>query len=162
MNRRFVIFVGLCAALWHPAPPAQSREADEIEDDSVWTAIIPDAFPRYIYTWHLKADGTYREDGRDASTDAPIQATLSGHWSREGARMILRQDDLPFVFDGVVLDNLYGGTLYLRGRAMSRFCAARGEQAPPRCDPGAGTAMAKTRSPSLNPVASERDTWRPF
>ena len=41
----------------------------------------------------------------------PIQRTLSGRWSRDGSRMQLKQDDQPFVFDGVVLGGLYTGTL---------------------------------------------------
>ena len=143
MIRWLFVSVFLCAALWHPATPVHSREAKDAQGDAIWTAIIPDAFPRYVYTWHLKPDGTYREEGHDASTGAPIQTPLSGQWSREDARMILRQDDQPFVFDGVVLGNLYGGTLFLGGRAISRFCAARGEQAPHRCDPESGTAMAQ-------------------
>ncbi len=133
-----IIGAGLCCL---PAHRSLSREADDAQAVAVWAAIIPDAFPRDVYTWHLKPDGTYQEDGRDAATGTPIQSTLSGHWSREGARMILRQEDQPFVFDGVVLGNLYGGTLYFGGRAASRVCAAKGEQPPTRCDPGAGIAI---------------------
>ena len=49
--------------------------------------------------------------------------------------MILRQDGLPYVFDGLVLGNLYAGTMSFDGRSSSRFCAARGEQPPERCNP---------------------------
>jgi hypothetical protein len=38
-----------------------------------------------------------------------------------GASMISRQNDQPFVFDGNVLGNLYVGTIYFGGRAVSRF-----------------------------------------
>jgi hypothetical protein len=124
------------------ASPAFPLEASERPDSVVWTAIIPDAFPRYIYTWRIGSDGTYREDGRDASSGKAIQDTLSGQWSVEGARMVLRQQGLPYLFDGVVLGGLYRGTLYHNGRPVSRFCAARGEAAPKRCSEGPGVATA--------------------
>jgi len=124
MMLRLFLFVMFCALLCSPAQGGRALEAD---DGEVWTAIIPDAFPNYIYTWRMKGDGSYREDGRDAAKGMAIQPTLSGRWNRDGARMVLRQDDQPFVFDGVVLGNLYAGTLYFDGNARSRFCAARGE-----------------------------------
>jgi hypothetical protein len=83
-----------------------SRDAGAGTDGAVWTAIIPDAFPRHVYTWRMTPDGGYREDGRDATTGRPIQATLSGHWNLDGAQMILRQDGYPFVFDGVVVGSI--------------------------------------------------------
>ena len=101
----------------------------------VWTAIIPDAFPGYVYRWQIRDDGRYFEEGRDAATGMPIERTLSGHWHREGLHLVLRQDDEPFVFDGVVVGRLYTGTLYFKGRSISGFCAARGEQAPRHCSP---------------------------
>jgi hypothetical protein len=100
----------------------------------VWTAIIPDGFPRNVFTWRLSPDGAYEEDGRDAVTGKPIQTTLSGRWTVEGARMILRQDDIPYVFDGVVVGDHYSGTLYLRGRKVFRFCAVKGEAMPQPCE----------------------------
>ena len=109
---------------------------------TVWTAIIPDGFPGFVYTWRMKDDGTYCEDGRDDARGIPIQPTLAGRWSRDGSRMLLKQDDQPFVFDGVVLGGLYTGTLYFHGRPYSRFCAAKGEAAPNRCDTTPGVAMA--------------------
>jgi hypothetical protein len=117
------------------APPMS-----DVQAGTVWTVLIPDTFPGYVYTWHQSADGSYAEDGRDALTGRPIQSTLHGHWSREGAHMILRQDDLPYVFDGLVLGNLYAGTMSFDGRSSSRFCAARGEQPPERCNPAPGIA----------------------
>ena len=123
---------------------AQSPLASETGGSpaTVWTAIIPDGFPGFIYTWRMKDDGTYREDGRDEANGKPIQPTLSGRWSRDESRMLLKQDDQPFVFDGVVLGGLYTGTLYFHGRAYSRFCAAKGDAAPKRCDTAPGVAMA--------------------
>ena len=47
--------------------------------------------------------------------------------------MLLRQNDQPYVFDGMVLGNLYAGTLYFAGNARSRFCAARGQTPPDHC-----------------------------
>jgi hypothetical protein len=52
----------------------------------------------------------------------------------------LRQDGLPYVFDGVVLGDLYAGTMTFDGRAGSRFCAARGEQPADHCGPPQGIA----------------------
>ena len=135
------LFAVLCvvAWCWHAEPSlARAGEATSI---TVWTAIIPDAFPRYVYTWRMNGDGTYREDGRDAATGTPIQSALSGRWNSEGPRMVLRQQDLPYVFDGVVLGGLYTGTLYFSSRPVSRFCAAKGDKAPNRCDPTPGVAM---------------------
>jgi hypothetical protein len=131
--RRLCVFVLLAVAFWNP-PRTQAAE-------TIWTAIIPDAFPNYIYTWRMSDDGRYREDGRDGLTGKPIQATLSGRWSREGPHMELRQDSLPFLFDGMVIGNLYGGTLYLNGVARSRFCAAQGETQPERCASAPSVAM---------------------
>jgi hypothetical protein len=143
MTRPLSVFVVCCALLQLlQTDPSFALEVGEAQSITVWTAVIPDAFPRYVYTWRMKADGTYREDGRDAATGTPIQPVLSGHWSREGPRMVLRQDNLPYVFDGVVLGNLYTGTLTLNGRAVSPFCAAKGEQAPQSCTPQPGVAMA--------------------
>src|SRR5262249_38810026 len=61
----------------------------------IWTAIIPDQFPGIIYTWNLKADGTYTEDGRDAATGKVIEKTQSGQWKLLGPKMILHQDGSP-------------------------------------------------------------------
>ena len=113
MIGRFSALAILCAVLWCLDPQrGLALQGGEGEAGALWSAIIPDAFPNYVYTWHMRDDATYREDGRDAQSGRGIQPTLSGHWSREGARMVLRQDDQPFVFDGTVLGNLYAGTLY--------------------------------------------------
>jgi hypothetical protein len=131
--------------LWYfHATPCFSRESAEGADGVVWTAIIPDAFPRNVYTWRTKSDGTYREDGRDVLKGATIQETMSGRWTMEGARMILRQEGQPFAFDGVVIGGSYSGTLYFNGRAISRFCAAKGDKAPDACSTGAKVAMTAT------------------
>jgi len=128
--RRLFLFMMLCPLLLSPAEGGRAEQADDGEAGAVWTAIIPDAFPNNVYVWHMKGDGSYREDGRDAARGNPIQPTLSGRWTRDGAHMVLRQDDQPYVFDGVVLGNLYAGTLYFGGNARSRFCAARGTVPP--------------------------------
>jgi hypothetical protein len=108
----------------------------------VWTALIPDAFACYVCTWQLNADGSYAEEARDAVTGRPIQATLHGPWSRDGAlaHMILRHDRLPYLFDSLVVGNLDAGTMSLDGRFSSGFCAARREQLPEHCNPAAGIA----------------------
>jgi hypothetical protein len=141
MRPLFVVCV--LAWCWHP-DPCLARDTGEAASITVWTAIIPDAFPRYVYTWRMKNDGSYREDGRDAATGAPIQSTLSGRWNSEGPRMVLRQQDQPFVFDGVVLGSLYTGTLYFNGRSVSRFCAAKGDAAPKRCGAAEGVASVES------------------
>ena len=63
--------------------------------------------------------------------------------------MLLRQDDQPFVFDGAVLGNLYAGTMYFGRRAASRFCAAKGDEAPTRCDSQAGVAITPPQHNAL-------------
>ena len=143
MMRRPFAFLMLCALLCSPAQGGRAEQADDSEAGAIWTATIPDAFPNYIYTWRMRGDGSYREDGRDAARGKPIQPTLSGHWSREGPHMMLRQDDQPYVFDGVVLGNLYAGTLYFGGRARSRFCAIRGEAPPEHCAAAPSVADAR-------------------
>jgi hypothetical protein len=143
MMRRPFAFLMLCALLCDPAQGGRAEQADDGEAGAVWTAIIPDAFPNYIYTWHMRGDGSYREDGRDAARGKPIQPTLSGRWSREGPHMTLRQDDQPYLFDGVVLGNLYAGTLYFGDNARSRFCAIRGEAPPEHCAAAPSVANAR-------------------
>ncbi|MCA6105744.1 hypothetical protein [Bradyrhizobium cenepequi] len=146
MAGRFLLLAAWCALLWClQVAPVLSRDAAAEADDAAWTAIIPEAFPRYVYTWRMSPDGSYREDGRDAASGRPIQATLSGHWRRDGARMILRQEGYSFVFDGVVVGNTYAGTLYFNDRSFSRFCAARGETPPGRCGSEAGVAIMQRR-----------------
>jgi hypothetical protein len=142
MRRRFFLLAICCMLPWGVGiNPSSSRETAEGPDGVVWTAIIPDAFPRYLYTWRMSGDGAYREDGRDVSTGVAIQATHSGRWSIDGPRMILRQQDLPYVFDGVVMGGLYNGTLYWNGHAVSRFCAAKGDLAPESSGAKPGVAL---------------------
>jgi hypothetical protein len=95
---------------------------------------IPSDRDQKVVVWTAIIDGAYEEDGRDAVTGKPIQTTLSGRWTVERARMILRQDDIPYVFDGVVVGDHYSGTLYLRGRKVFRFCAVKGEAMPQPCE----------------------------
>ena len=144
MAGRFFLLAMWCALFGClQLDPVLSRDAGAAADGAVWTAIIPDAFPRYVYTWRMGPDGSYREYGRDGTSGSPIQATLSGRWSLDGARMMLRQEGYPFVFDGVVVGNDYAGTLYLNGRFFSRVCAAKGERPPERCGSEAGVAMVQ-------------------
>jgi hypothetical protein len=113
----------------------------------VWTVIIPDAFPNFIYSWRFKPDGTYREDGRDARTGKPVQETLSGHWTVDNAHVSLRQKDQPFVFEGILVQDRLSGTLYFNGRNYSRFCAVKGETAPKTCSE---EGVASSASPGRN------------
>lgn len=106
-------------------------QAPEQGQETLWTVVIPEGFPRYIYVWRLKPDGTYAEDGRDAATG--IQRTLSGRWTVEGTRMILRQDTLGFVFDGIISGDQCSGMLYRGLRTFSPFVATK--SAGPPCKP---------------------------
>jgi hypothetical protein len=154
MPRHLLAFAICCVVLARTSThPSSAPASTETADDTLWTAIIPEAFPHHIYTWHVRSDGTYREDGRDALSGNAVQPTLSGRWSMEGVRMVLRQDGLAYVFDGVVLGDTYAGTLYFGGRAISRFCAARGERAPD-CNAAAKVAMSSIGLPSrAKPIA---------
>ena len=138
---RFLVVVIFCGTVFGGLRAETfARDTRGAQAGTVWTVLIPDAFPRFVFIWHVNPDGSYAEDGRDAATGRPIQSTLHGHWSRDGAHMILRQDGLPYVFDGVVLGDLYAGTMTFDGRAGSRFCAARGEQPADHCGPPQGIA----------------------
>jgi hypothetical protein len=141
MLRKLIPILVWCALLTAVGTRSSLALEGRTSATTVWTAVIPDGFPGFVYTWRMKDDGSYREDGRDEAKGTPIQPTMSGHWSRDGSHMLLKQDDQPFVFDGVVLGGLYTGTLYFRGRAHSRFCAAKGNAAPKRCETSPGVAM---------------------
>ena len=108
------------------APPVSAQE-------TVWTTIIPKGFPGYVYTWHVKADGSYSEDGRDAATGKAIQPTLFGRWRMTGKHMVLKQDGIGYVFDGNLIGDEYLGVLYLDAKRFARFCAIKGETPPPDC-----------------------------
>jgi hypothetical protein len=101
--------------------------------DMLWTAIIPQGFPHIVYTWHLKSDGRYSEDGHEALGGMAVQPTLSGHWRKAGKHMVLRQDGIAYVFDGDIAGDEYRGIVYLDGKRFSRFCAARGNTPPQSC-----------------------------
>jgi hypothetical protein len=124
-------------------PLDAQRDANVDQTQPVlWTAIIPEAFPRNIYTWRLWPDGHYDEDGHDRASGLPAQQTLTGRWTVDGARMVLRQDGNTFLFDGLIAGVRYAGTLYLQIRRASHFCALKGEAAPDNCAPP-GVAAAQ-------------------
>ena len=101
--------------------------------ETVWSTVIPKGFPGYVYTWHMKPDGSYSEDGRDTATGKAIQPTLSGHWHTTGRHMVLKQDGIDYVFDGDLIGDQYLGVLYLDGKRFARFCAIKGEVPPHAC-----------------------------
>ena len=107
--------------------------ADNLGVAGIWTVLIPDAFPKFIFTWRIAADGSYDEDGRNSATERRIQPTFHGRWTLEGERLVLRQTEYNYVFDGTLSGTSYAGDLYLEGVLVSRFCAAKGETAPKRC-----------------------------
>ena len=118
-----------------PAPAQERfRSAEQGAAIGVWTGIIPDAFPVNVYTWRLKTDGTYAEDGEHFSRKFRVQPTLSGRWTVGGAHMTMTQDTVGYVFEGTVRGDHYYATLYLNKRAVSRFCAFKGTVAPHGCD----------------------------
>jgi hypothetical protein len=127
------IGLGLAAAWLALAIGMVPAAADNHGVDGIWTVLIPDAFPRFIFTWRIAADGSYAEDGRNSATDRPIQPTFHGRWTLEDERLVLRQTEYNYVFEGTLSGTSYAGNLYLEGVLVSRFCAAKGEAAPKRC-----------------------------
>jgi len=137
MTRAFTLLAVLVLALSTigPAPAAERfRSVEQGAASGVWTGIIPDGYPVNIYTWRLRTDGTYVEDGEHFLTKARVQPTLSGRWTVSGAHMTMTQDTVGFVFEGTLRDDRYYGTLYLKGGKFSRFCALKGTVAPTSCE----------------------------
>jgi hypothetical protein len=116
-------------ALAFATPPAIGQRSDEI-----WTARIFDTFSQDRYTWRLKPDGSYTEEGHDIQTGVAIQEPISGVWRKSKSRLVLRQDSFGFVFDGTVNGEQYSGTLFQYGQKVSAFCAWRGREIPASCD----------------------------
>src|SRR5258708_5712780 len=111
-----ILWVGLALALGiAPAAAAEGGVAGS------WTVLIPDAFPNFMFTWRIAADGNYDEDGRDSVTGRPIQQTFHGRWTLEGERLVLRQTEYNYVFDGTLSGTSYAGNLYFEARLVSRF-----------------------------------------
>jgi hypothetical protein len=133
-----MLVLGIAGCAAGPSAVAQESTSQTGQDQPsvTWTATIPEGFPGNVYTWRLKPDGTYEEDGRDAETGRSVQQTLFGRWTVDGDRMVLRQDGFTYVFDGVVAGDRYSGTLYLGFRRVSRFCAIKGDAVPQHCDLG--------------------------
>lgn len=127
--RGLVLALAMVAAV-APQPGAAQRPS-AVE---VWTVAINGAFDGISYTWRLKPNGTYEEDGIYTDTGNPAQATKTGTWSRDRGRMVLSQDDFGFVFDGSASAETYSGTLFQYDQPVSRFCAWRGTEIPAGCD----------------------------
>jgi hypothetical protein len=122
--------LSICLAL--PLGIAPAATADQ-GIAGKWRVLIPQAFPGFIFTWEIIADGNYEEEGRDTATERPIQPTFHGRWTLEGERLILRQTEYNYVFDGTLSETSYAGDLSFEGQVVSRFCAIKGETAPKRC-----------------------------
>jgi hypothetical protein len=137
------LFALLCALVLLPAQAADKAAADDLA--GVWTLIIPEAFPGFVYAWQINADGTYQEDGWDRETGNPIQETLSGRWSADGKTIKLSQEGIPYVFEGSRTGRSVAGTLFLNGKNISRFCAAKGDTPPERCDQSVATRDSGAR-----------------
>jgi hypothetical protein len=130
VTQRFALFAFLVAAVL-AAGLSGGRAASAPTAGEVWTVVIPEGFPQDIFTWRLKSDGTYEEDGREAASGQAIQPTYTGTWTVDaGGHMVLRQNEIAYIFDGVRIGDRYTGTLTLAGRRVSRFCAAKGATAP--------------------------------
>ena len=121
--------LGLAALAFAGASSAQPARKPE-----TWTAIIFDAFQGNVYTWRLKPGGKYEEDGRDARSGFPVQATLTGKWTRKANHLVLRQDYSTYVFDGIMSGDRYSGTFYSGTQALSTFCAWKGTTTPTSCN----------------------------
>ena len=130
MTIRSKIFM---AALLIGALPMGVGAMPACAQETVWTTIIPKVFPGTVYTWHLRPDGSYSEDGRDTATGKAIQPRLSGHWRVTGRHLVLKQDGVGYVFDGSLIGDEYLGVLYLDGKRFARFCAIKGGAPPQAC-----------------------------
>ena len=131
MSSRLARYVVLFLTFAIAAVPASAqRLSGQDQAAVVWTILIPEGFPKDVFVWRLKPDGTYAEEGREVVSGRPIQPTLSGRWTLEGSHMVLRQIGIPYVFDGTFNGEQYSGTLYLAGRPVSSFCAVKGALAP--------------------------------
>jgi hypothetical protein len=127
LARYVVLFLTLAITA---SPASAQRLSAQDQAAVVWTIIIPEGFPKDVFTWRLKPDGTYEEEGREVASGRPIQPALTGRWTLEGSHMVLRQTGIPYVFDGTSNGEHYSGTLYLSGRPFSTFCAVKGALAP--------------------------------
>jgi hypothetical protein len=138
--QRFVLLIALVIAATVGGFANSRAGAPEVNPVGNWTIVIPEGFPNNIFTWRLKADGTYEEDGRDAKTGDSIQPTYTGRWSVEDGRMTLKQNEFAYVFSGLLIGDNYTGKLSLGGREVSHFCAAKGSDVPATCDKARVTA----------------------
>jgi hypothetical protein len=141
-----MLVLGIASSAAAPSAVAQDSTTQTGQDQSsvTWTVTIPEGFPGKVFTWRLKPDGTYEEDGRDQGSGRSIQPTLFGRWTIDGDRMVLRQEGFTYVFDGVVAGDRYSGTLYFGLRRMSRFCAIKGQAVPQHCDLGVASLLPAT------------------
>ena len=127
-------FLGLIAAVPLGPAPAQAQAVAQVAE-GVWLVTIPGAFPGQVFTWNVAADGTYREDARNARNGARMQNTVSGKWSLTGVHLVFRQDDEGYVFDGTIAGGCYIGRLSLEGKDISSFTARkRGSSGTRSCD----------------------------
>ena len=131
-------FLGLIAAVpLGPAPARAQAPAPSASAEGVWLVTIPGAFPGQVFTWNVAADGTYREDARNARNGARMQNTVSGKWALTGVHLVFRQDDEGYVFDGTIAGGCYIGRLTLEGKDISSFTARkRGSSGTRSCDGG--------------------------
>ncbi|MEQ9316872.1 MAG: hypothetical protein RLN72_13540 [Henriciella sp.] len=128
---RRMIGVGLCLALTS-LPLAVTAEPIS---GTVWTGIIPDAFPDIEYQWTILADGTYEENGWRKSTGGAVQPTLTGIWSYEADLLFMMQDTDGFSFAGEIHGDFMSGNFFEDGSDAGIFCAFKGEVAPVTCQP---------------------------
>lgn len=130
--RALIFFFMTIAAL---ASIQGAAVADRPAPPEVWTVVIDyPAFADYVYTWRLKRDGSYEEDGASIADGEAIQRTQHGAWTREGSRMVLTQAYDAYRFEGVVRGGQYSGDFYSGPMLLSKFCAWKGRELPASCD----------------------------
>jgi hypothetical protein len=111
------------------SPPKQGQE-------TLWTVVIPDGFLGTPMFGGSNLMGPTLKMAATMPRENQFNERCRGRWTIEGARMILRQDTLGFVFDGIIAGDQYSGTLYLGTRPHSRFSATKGDNSrPPPCKP---------------------------
>jgi hypothetical protein len=146
--QRFALMLVLVAVATVAGLSNSRAGAPDASPVGTWTIVIPEGFPNDVFTWRLKADGTYEEDGRDAKTGQSVQPTYTGRWSVADGRMTLQQNEFEYVFAGPLIGDRYSGMLTLAGREVSYFCAAKGDQAPRTCDKATVTARNDRPAPA--------------
>jgi hypothetical protein len=114
--QRFVLLIVLAAGVAVAGLSNARAGSPDASPVGTWTIVIPVGFANNIFTWRVKADGTYEEDARDVKTGESVQPTFTGRWSVKDGRLTLAQNEYAYVFDGLLIGDSYSGMLTLAGR----------------------------------------------